>query len=267
MLEKFGSGMFVVSNLSRPAAIEMEWKRMHSAKRRERYRRKRNANCTHQYPHCNAQVFDQLEYLTQKIEYTIPGDTISQAIITADYYLAYALSRHLFSGTRTAIFQSIESALVCLQESVISQLVVDMEGLTISYFDILQYLRQLIKQRNDIQVFILLSSHDEGLKTFISLSGPFYILSRSLRLPEMRQALLSPVLNYIHSRRIKQVDWEMVALLLQGNSLKKIAQLQTQPYHRIIYRLNQLITRLGLPNRQRFLHLIHHLNVTSHYLI
>ncbi|ECY6091274.1 fimbriae Y protein, partial [Salmonella enterica subsp. enterica serovar Enteritidis] len=78
-------------------------------------------------------------------------------------------------------------------------------------------LRQLLKQRNDIQIFILLSSHDEDLKTFISLSGPFYILSRSLHLPEMRQALLSPVLNYIHSRRIKQVDWDMVTLLLQGN--------------------------------------------------
>lgn len=259
--------MFVVSNLSRPAATEMEWKRMHSAKRRERHRRIRNANCTHQYPHCTSQVFDQIEYLAQKIEYTIPGDTISQAIVTGDYYLAYTLSRHLFSGTRTAIFRSIESALVCLQKSVISQLVVDIEGLTSSYFDILQCLRQLLKQRNDIQIFILLSSHDEDLKTFISLSGPFYILSRSLHLPEMRQALLSPVLNYIHSRRIKQVDWEMVTLLLQGNSLKKIAQLQTQPYHRIIYRLNQLITRMGLPNRQRFLHLIHRLNVTSHHLI
>nr|WP_274922529.1 fimbriae Y protein [Citrobacter youngae] len=266
-LEKFGSGMFVVSNLSRPAATEMEWKRMHSAKRRERHRRIRNANCTHQYPYCTSQVFDQLEYLTQKIEYTIPGDTISQAIITTDYYLAYALSRHLFSGTRTAIFQSIESALCSLQEPVISQLVVDMAGLTLSYFDILQCLRQLIKQRNDIQIFILLSRHDEDLKTFISLSGPFYILSRSLRLPEMRQALLSPVVNYIHSRRINQIDWEMIALLLQGETLKKIALLQTQPYHRIIYRLNQLITRLGLPNRQRFLHLIHRLKVTYHHLI
>ncbi|EPL4517946.1 fimbria biosynthesis regulator FimY, partial [Citrobacter freundii] len=37
--------------------------------------------------------------------------------------------------------------------------------------------------------------------------------------------------------------------------------------HRIIYRLNQLITRLGLPSRQRFLHLIHRLNVTSLHLI
>ena len=83
----------------------------------------------------------------------------------------------------------------------------------------------------------------------------------------MRRALLSPVLNYIHSRHINQLDWEMVELLLQGNSLKKIALLQTQPYHRIIYRLNQLITRLGLPSRQRFLHLIHRLNVTSLHLI
>lgn len=265
--QNVGSGMFIVSNLSRPAATKTEWKRMHSAKRRDRYRRIRNTNCTWQYPHCTSQVFDRLEYLAQKLEYTLPGDTISQAIITTDHYLAYALSRHLFSGTRTAIFQSIESALVSMQEPVISQLVIDIEGLTTSYFDILERLRQLIKQRSDIQIFILLSSHDSDLTTFISLSGPFYILSRNLHLPEMRHALLSPVLNYIHSRRINQLDWEMIALLLQGNSLKKIALLQNQPYHRIIYRLNQLITRLGLPNRQRFLHLIHRLNVTSLHLI
>nr|WP_249415551.1 fimbriae Y protein [Citrobacter freundii] len=259
--------MFIVGNLSRPAATEMEWKRMHSAKRRDRHRRIRNTNCTWQYPHYTSQVFDRLEYLTQKLEYTLPGDTISQAIITTDYYLAYALSRHLFSGTRTAIFQTIESAIVSLRESVISQLVVDMEGLTTSYFDVLEYLRQLIKKRNNIQIFILLSRHNEDLTPFISLSGPFYILSRSLRLPEMRHALLSPVLNYIHSKGISQLDWEMVALLLQGNSLKEIALLQARPYHRIIYRLNQLIARLGLANRQHLLHLIHRLSVTSAHLI
>ncbi|MDM3142181.1 fimbriae Y protein [Citrobacter sp. Cf120] len=240
---------------------------MHSAKRRDRYRRIRNTNCTWQYPHCTSQVFDRLEYLAQKLEYTLPDDTISQAIITTDYNLAYALSRHLFSGTRTAVFQSVESALPSMQEPVISQLVIDIESLTLPYFDILERLRQLIKQRNDIQIFIMLSSRDEDLTTFISLSGPFYILSRNLRLPEVRHALLSPVPDYIHSRRINQLDWEMIALLLQGNSLKKIALLQTQPYHRIIYRLNQLITRLGLPSRQRFLHLIHRLNVTSLHLI
>lgn len=136
---------------------------MHSAKRRDRHRRIRNTNCTWQYPHYTSQVFDQLEYLTQKLEYTLPSDTISQAIITTDYYLAYALGRHLFSGARTAIFQTIESAKISLRESVISQLVVDMEGLTISYFDVLEYLRQLIKPRNNIQIFILLSRHDEDL--------------------------------------------------------------------------------------------------------
>ncbi|EPH3180024.1 fimbria biosynthesis regulator FimY [Citrobacter braakii] len=240
---------------------------MHSAKRRDRYRRIRNANCSWQFPHCTSQVFDRIEYLAQKLEYTLPDGTISQAIITTDYYLAYALSRHLFSGTRTAIFQSVESTLLSMQEPVISQLVIDIESLTIPYFDILESLRQLIKKHNDIQIFIMLSSRDEDLTTFISLSGPFYILPRNLRLPEMRHALLSPVLNYIHSRRINQLDWELITLLLQGNSLKKIALLQEQPYHRIIYRLNQLITRLGLPSRQRFLHLIHRLNVTSPHSI
>lgn len=100
-----------------------------------------------------------------------------------------------------------------MQEPVISQLVIDIESLTLPYFDILERLRQLIKQRNDIQIFIMLSSRDEDLTTFISLSGPFYILSRNLRLPEVRHALLSPVPDYIHSRRINQLDWEMIALL------------------------------------------------------
>ncbi|MDG5475151.1 fimbriae Y protein [Citrobacter freundii] len=240
---------------------------MHSAKRRDRYRRIRNPNCTWQYPQCTSQVFDRLEYLAQKLEHNLPDDTISQAIITTDYYLAYALSRHLFSGTRTAIFQSVESALLSIQESVISQFVIDIESLTTPYFDILECLRQLIKQRSDIQIFIMLPSRDDDLTTFISLSGPFYILSRNLHLPEIRIALLSPVPNYFHSRCINQLDWEMITLLLQGNSLKNIALLQAQPYHRIIYRLNQLITRLGLPNRQRFLHLIHRLSVTSLHLI
>lgn len=70
-----------------------------------------------------------------------------------------------------------------MQEPVISQLVIDIESLTIPYFDILESLRQLIKKHNDIQIFIMLSSRDEDLTTFISLSGPFYILPRNLRLP------------------------------------------------------------------------------------
>lgn len=60
---------------------------MHSAKRRDRYRRIRNTNCTWQYPHCTSQVFDRLEYLAQKLEYTLPDDTISQAIITTDGFV------------------------------------------------------------------------------------------------------------------------------------------------------------------------------------
>ena len=240
---------------------------MRSVLRRERHRRLQNTHCTHQYHHCAPQVFDRLEYLAQKINYTLPGDTVSQAIITTDYYLAFTLNRYLFSGTRTAVFQNFESALDSLQSPESSQLVIDMEGLPFSYFETLQQLRLLVKQRNDIQIFLLLNDNDESLGKFIAMTGPFYVLPRRQRLADIRHALLSPNLNNIHSSRLNLADWEMVSLLLQGESLKKIAQLQNRPYHRIIYRLNQLITYLGLPHRQRFLHLIHRLNATSHHLI
>lgn len=259
----------MASNLPRPGIIETERKQegMRSAKRRERQRRLRITHSAWQYNHCLPQVFDRLEYLAQKLDYSIPDGTISQVIITADYYFSYTLNRYLFSGTRTAIFQTLESALSCLQESEISQLVVDMQGLFTSCFDTLACLRLLTKQRNNIQIFILLSRHDEDLSEFITMAGPFHVLTRRQRLPELRHALLSAELPPIHSGYISQADWEMVSLLLQGQSLKKVALIQAQPYHRVIYRLNQLITLLQLPNRQRFLHLIHRLNVTSPHLI
>lgn len=240
---------------------------MRSVKRRERHRRLRNAHCTWQYDHCAPQEFDRIEYLAQKLDYTLPDDTISQAIITTDNYLGYTLNRYLFSGTHTAIFQTIESALPLLKASEVSQLVVDMDGASSSYFDVLEYLRRLVKEQSNIQIFILLPRRHEALRHFIAMAGPFDILPRRQRLPEMRHALLSMEQDHIHSGYINQADWAMISLLLQGKSLKKIALLQAQPYHRIIYRLNQLITRLGLPHRQHFLHLIHLLSVTSPHLI
>lgn len=39
---------------------------------------------------------------------------------------------------------------------------------------------------------------------------------------------------------------------------------QSVPYHRVVYRLNQLITLLNLPHRQSFLRLLQQLNVTFH---
>lgn len=200
---------------------------MRSALRRERHRRLRNTHCTHQYHHCAPQVFDRLEYLTQKLNYTLPGDTLSQVIITTDYYLAYTMNRYLFSGTRTAVFQHVESALTSLQDSEYYQLVVDMDGLPFSYFETLERLRLLVKQRNDIQIFLLLTHNDDSLSKFIAMTGPFYVLPRRQQLADLRHALLSPNLNNIHSERLSQADWEMVSLLLQGESLKRL------PIHRI----------------------------------
>lgn len=51
-----------------------------------------------------------------------------------------------------------------------------MEGLPFSYFETIQQLRLLVKQRNDIQIFLLLNDNDESLGKFIAMTGPFYVL-------------------------------------------------------------------------------------------
>lgn len=240
---------------------------MRSALRRGRTRRLRNTSNSLQYRHRTPPIFDHIEYLEQKINYVLPGDTISQAIITTDYYLAYTLNRYLFSGTRTAVLRTIESAHASLQNSGVSQLIIDMDGIELSYFATLEYLRQLIRQRSGIQIFLLFTSDDESLLKFIAMAGPFYLLSRRQPLPHMRHALLSSAPHPVQATRISQASWQMISLLIQGKSLKAVAQVQQQPYHRIIYRLNRLITSLGLPHRRRFLDLIHRLNVICHDLI
>ncbi|MGT8854957.1 fimbria biosynthesis regulator FimY, partial [Salmonella enterica subsp. enterica serovar Paratyphi A] len=64
------------------------------------------------------------------------------------------------------------------------------------------------------------------------------------------------------SESFSRTDWLMIETLAQGASLKEIARQQSVPYHRVVYRLKQLITLLNLPHRQSFLRLIQQLNVT-----
>ncbi|ECS2473485.1 hypothetical protein APM58_05650 [Salmonella enterica subsp. enterica serovar Heidelberg] len=63
---------------------------------------------------------------------------------------------------------------------------------------------------------------------------------------------------------LSRTDWLMIETLAQGASLKEIARQQSVPYHRVVYRLKQLITLLNLPHRQSFLRLVQQLNVTFH---
>ncbi|SUG48974.1 fimbriae Y protein [Salmonella enterica subsp. arizonae] len=78
----------------------------------------------------------------------------------------------------------------------------------------------------------------------------------------LRETLLSGSTVPLLSESFSRTDWLMIENLAQGASLKEIARQQRIHYHRVVYRLNQLITLLNLPHRQSFLRLIQQLNVT-----
>ncbi|NDO83650.1 fimbriae Y protein [Citrobacter sp. NCU1] len=235
--------------------------------RRERHRRLRNASCTRNPSQTTRQIFDQIEYLDQRLNYALPDSTFSHAIVTTDRYLGYTLSRYLFSGKRTAVFDTFDPAALGPEESQLQQLVIDMEGLAISRYETLERLRLFTRERNDIHIWFLVSGKDTSLIQFMRMAGNFQILSRHLDLSSLRNALLSPSESSLQSDAFSHTDWKIISALSQGASLKTIARLQNTPYHRVIYRINRLTAQLGLPHRQSLLHLIHRLSVTSLHLI
>lgn len=95
------------------------------------------------------------------------------------------------------------------------------------------------------------------------MAGRFFVLSRRQNLASVREALLSAAEPRL-SESFSRTDWLMIETLAQGASLKEIARQQSVSYHRVVYRLKQLITLLNLPHRQSFLRLIQQLNVTFH---
>ncbi|HCM1862594.1 TPA: fimbria biosynthesis regulator FimY [Salmonella enterica subsp. houtenae serovar 43:z4,z32:-] len=237
---------------------------MRSVSRRERHRRLRNAkDCACRYHSPTPQIFDSLELLNQQLNYALPIGIISQEIITTDNYLGYSLSRYLFSGKRTAAFRSLDDISLWLEEGSLRQLIVDMEALPIPCIEALNQLRAFSRKRSDIQIYLLVSDKVPAIAQFIRMAGRFFVLSRRQNLASLRKTLLSgagPLLSESFSR----TDWLMIETLAQGASLKEIARQQSVPYHRVVYRLNQLITLLNLPHRQSFLRLLQQLNVTFH---
>lgn len=236
---------------------------MRSVPRRERHRRLKNAkDCACRYPSPTPQIVDRLELLTQQLNYALPVGIISQAIITTDNYLGYSLSRYLFSGKRTAAFRSLGDIAVWLEEGSLRQLIVDMEALSVSCAEALNQLRALSGKRSDIQIYLLVSDKDSAIAQFIRMAGRFFVLPRRQNMASLRETLLSGANVPPLAESFSRTDWLMIETLAQGASLKEMAHRQNVPYHRVIYRLNQLITLLRLPHRQSFLRLIQRINIT-----
>lgn len=254
--------LFIASDITR-YKLGNGKSRMRSIPRRERYRcfrRTKDSTCRYHSP--APQIFDCLELLNQQLYYALPAGIISQVIITTDNYLGYSLSRYLFSGKRTAAFRSLQDISLRIEESSLRQLIVDIESLPVSRVEALSQLRALSRKRSDIQIYLLVSDKAPAIAQFIRMAGRFFVLSRRQNMASLRETLLSGSTVPLLSESFSRADWLMIENLAQGASLKEIARQQRIHYHRVVYRLNQLITLLNLPHRQSFLRLIQQLNVT-----
>ncbi|SUH38951.1 fimbriae Y protein [Salmonella enterica subsp. enterica] len=235
---------------------------MRSVPRRERHRRLRNAkDCACRYHSPTPQIFDRLELLDQQLNYALPVGIISQAIITTDNYLGYSLSHYLFSGKRTAAFRSLDDISLWIEKGSLRQLIVDMEALPVSV------LRRLTSYACSV-----------GNKAISRFTCWYQIKPRYSSVYPYGWAFFCPVATTksgLSTRSLvislqtsligsfSRTDWLMIETLAQGASLKEIARQQSVPYHRVVYRIKQLITLLNLPTGKAFFGWSA-ANVTSH---
>ncbi len=208
-------------------------------------------------------VFDKLEHLNQQLSFALPECIISQMLISTDCFLAYAWRRGLFSGKRSAVFPSLESALHRLEDPTLSRLIIDMESLTTSRFTALETVRRLAQYHPALHIYLLVGSSDPAMLNFLHASGPFHVLSRDLALEPFRQALLTPPEPHNTSPPLLQAEWPLICALAQGRNLKSAARHCNLPYHQLVYRLGRCLAQLGLPDRQSLIHLLHRLTIDA----
>lgn len=233
---------------------------MRSEARREKKRRTKSRHTVLPYRHDVPQIIDGLEQLSQQLSYTLPESIISQMLISTDSFLAYAWSRHLFIGKRTAVFPSLDAARYRLGDSSLSSLIVDMESLASSRFAVLEALRGHCLAKDGLRTYLLVSHPDPPMCAFFCAAGPFELLKRNQPVRQLREALLAPPLPETPPR-FSPTEWQLLTRLAQGHTLKETARQLGMPYHRAVYRVTTLLQRLGLSTRLHLTQLLHRLTL------
>jgi fimbrial protein FimY len=210
-------------------------------------------------PHATLMI-DSLEHLAHSLNDAVPEGMVSQILISADSFLRYAWSRHLFGGKRIAAFETLDAARYWLDDTHLTTLIVDMESQTTSRFMVLEALRAHCLSTGGLRTYLLISHQDPPMNAFLHAAGPFELLARNGSVPRLRAALLAPTLPDI-SPRFSAAEWQLITLLARGLTLKEAARQLNMPYHRAVYRISTLLQRLNLPTRQCLTHLLHRLTL------
>ena len=228
---------------------------MRAVLRRERRRRNLRASQSNPLPlphHALVEHSDLLEPYTSTHEI--------RAVITGDRFLAEGFRHSPVPICLYSIFTDPDDALLALAQGDFNSVIVDMDKLTLPVITLLERLRALRMQRPEIHIALMMTDTDFAVLDFLRASCSVCIINKHLPLKEawtkMQLSNPPPPREAIFSHK----EWKILLLMAQGYSLRLIAQSQHQPYHRIIYRIGRILTRLGLQRRQQLIQLLQRIN-------
>ncbi|WP_417642039.1 hypothetical protein [Enterobacter kobei] len=237
---------------------------MRIASRREKHRRERGDTRITPHHKLPPLFIDRLERLSLQLHDKRPQPSATQLLVSSDRYLAFAFCRMLPVGRPIVFFPSLALAEPRLDDHAMTTLMVDMASLTTSRFAATGTLRDLARRRADLNIYLLTSRHDPPVLQFFRAVGPFHLLERQQALASWHQALSVPPSLTPAVASFSAQEWQILTALAQGISLKDFSRQHRTPYHRIVYRVNRLIQRLQLPDRQSLILLLHRLTLSFH---
>lgn len=228
-----------------------------------RYRRRRTGSDSPGFTHSPypPPFFDRLEFLSQSINQTRKTHAPFIILVTQDNFLRTGILNGLSPLSNCCDCETLEEAFSTLDHWPSARLLVDIESRAITLIDMLDRLRRQSLYSPFLIPHLLIRADDYDTRLFCRASGPFHVLERQLTAKAMQQSLLdTSALVSLKKEWFSRNEWSVLQYLSQGLSLREIANRQNRPYSRIIYRLNCILKKLGLNQRQELLHLLNNLS-------
>ncbi|WP_312741351.1 DNA-binding response regulator [Cedecea neteri] len=239
---------------------------MCAAMRRNKHRRSRTDYFLNPANYTAPLFFDRLEYLQQQLIGGQKPKKPDAILVSADSFLSSAITGSLFHHLNIPVYPSLDDVIAHQTLSPVPRLIIDLDSLEIPILDVLKAIRQQIITTPQHHITLLNTLRKPEITRFMQQAVDCQIVERRLPPDKLKQALIcsEPDLATLYDTPGFSIrEWAILLALSRGESLKSIALLLEKPYHYVVYRFNVLLTRLGLDNRSKLLHLLHEISVAN----
>lgn len=228
-----------------------------------RYRRRRTGSDSLGFAQSrfSAPFFDRLVYLSQAINQTRKPEVPWMILVSRDNYLCAGLQRSPSPVKHCRSYDTLDEALGASQLWPSARLVIDIESDIAPWLELLDALRRITLYPPYTPVTLLVRADNYPGRLFCKTAGPFHVVERQLCATALPAALHPhdmPKEGWFSAN-----EWKLLFPLSGGQSLKEIAQENSQPYSRVVYRLSRILNKLGLSHRQELFHLLGQLPASS----